>query len=470
MKFSVVLLLPLLVLISGCIPYRYHAAPLSPPTLASALYQRSLDDPELRSWMQQKAGFGVTVWPLESWDLNSLTLAAYYFNPDLDLARANTAAADAAVTTAAMKPNPSVGIGPGYESPPESQFIMGFNFDLPIETAGKRGYRVAVARHTSEASRLQLAQTAWTVGSRVRAALADYLFAQKTAAALRQQETLQAEYPALIERQVRAGEMAQPESATAEIELTRLRQALVVAEGQVGTTRAMLAAMIGVPDAALDRKRLIWSGIEGLPPPGSLSVLVLRESAVANRLDVLRALEQYESSQSNLQLEIARQYPDIHLGPGYNYEEGAHFITLSLSAVLPIRNHNEGPIAEAEAQRKAAGAQLLSAQAAVIADSDKALAQYISAYKSLEHASRAELEIEQQQQTAEHLLRSGETDQLSVVGAHLQSLIAQRARLDAEHQAQLALGALEDALQRPLEPAANPALPTSAPRQQGRFQ
>ncbi len=105
----------------------------------------------------------------------------------------------------------------------------------------------------------------------------------------------------------------------------------------------------------------------------------MRATAVRNRLDVLRALEQYRAAQSALQLQVARQYPDVDLGPGYNYEEGAHFIALSLSTVLPLRNHNQGPIAEAEAQRKVAGAQLLAVQSTVIADTDKALRRYTAA-------------------------------------------------------------------------------------------
>lgn len=462
MKSLVALLL--LALLTGCARYKYRAAPISPPALAAALYHRSLDDPDLRVWMNHCTGFEPPSWPLRTWDLNSLTLAAYYFSPDLDIARANVAAAHAAITTAGMKPNPTVGIGPGYESPPGNQFIMGFNFDLPIETAGKRGYRIAGATHLSQASRLQLAQTAWIVRSRVRAALVDYLFAVQTVTLLQRQVILETRYPDLIARQVQAGEVAQPEVTTAQIALTQLRQALANAEGQVNTTRAALAAAIGIPDSALAGKDLIWSGIDKPPVPASLPPKSMREAAVANRLDVQRALEQYEAAQSNLQLEAAKQYPDIHLGPGYNFEEGAHFIALDLSSVLPLRNRNQGPIAEAEAQRKAAGAHLLATQSAVIADTDRAMAQYRAAYATLEEAQRSVTQLEKQQRTAEQLRDAGETDQLSVVAAGLQTAIAERSLAEAQKQAQLSLGLLEDALERPIAPGTAPALPKKAPR------
>jgi len=139
---------PLLaVFLAGCAPHKYHAAPISPAATAAALYSRNLDDPDFGSWMTQHAGFRAPSWPLQAWNLESLTLAAYYFNPDVDVAWANAATADAAITTAAMKPNPSVSVGPGYQGPNGSQPIAAFDFSLPIETAGKRGYRIANASH-----------------------------------------------------------------------------------------------------------------------------------------------------------------------------------------------------------------------------------------------------------------------------------------------------------------------------------
>jgi cobalt-zinc-cadmium efflux system outer membrane protein len=464
MKFIAAGALLMAALLTACAPYRYRPAPLSPAALAHGLNSRSLDDPELRAWMKQGAGFQTGSWPLKAWDLTSLTLAAYYFNPELDVARANAAAADAAITTAAMKPNPSIGIGPGYESPPTNQFIMAFNFSLPIETAGKRGYRIANATHLSAASRLQLGQTAWVVRSRVRVALVDYLFAVKAADLLRREELLRSNYVKRIELRFRAGEVPLPDVTAARIDLTALRQTLSTADGQVHTTHIGLAAAIGVPESALMGKTFIWPEADRPPVPTSLPPQSMRELAVRNRLDVQRALEQYEAAQSALQLEVARQYPDINLGPGYSYEEASHFISLGLSAVVPVRSHNQGPIAEAEAQRKVAGAQLLAVQSTVVADSDRSLAGYTAAYATLEGATRAVGQLEEQQQSALRMVQSGETEQLTAIAAQLQTSVAERARLDALHQAQLSLGLVEDALQRPIGPGTTPAFPHSAPR------
>jgi outer membrane protein TolC len=456
--------LTLLALVSGCAPYKYHPAPIAPPALAASLESRSLDDPGLRTWMSQAAAFEPPAWPMTAWDLNTLTLAAYYFNTDMDVARANAAVADAAIKTAAMKPNPSVGADGGYETAAESPYLLGFDFSLPIETAGKRGYRIAEAEHLSAASRIQIAETAWAARSRVRAALVDLLFAQETGAALRNQESLQDRYTNLLEARFRAGEIPLPEVTAARIDLTNIRQALRTAEGQMAIAHAALAAAIGIPLSGIADKSMNWAKVDEPPTPASLPASNLRATAVENRLDVQRALAQYEAAQSRLQLEVARQYPDIDLGPGYAYEEGVHLISLRLGTVLPLRNHNEGPIAEAEAQRKAAGAQLLATQSTVIAETDKALAQYDAACAVVEEARRSTVQAEQQRQTANQWLKAGEADQLAAVSADIQAAVAERARLEALHQAQLALGSLEDALQRPIDPGTAPVLPKKAPR------
>lgn len=465
MRSIAALLLPFVLMsISGCVRYRYRAAPVSAPAIAQGLETRTLDDPALRDWMQHSGGLEVPTWPLQSWDLQALTLAAFYFNPDLDVARANAAAADAAITTASAKPNPSVSAGPGYQTPNPSQFITSFDFSLPIETAGKRGYRIAAATHLSEASRLQLGQTAWVVRSGVRAALLEYLFAAQTADLLRREDRLHESYAGLVERRAAAGEIALTELTAARIEQAASRELMRAAEGAEHTARVALASAIGIPEAGLESKAFQWAELDSPPIPGSLSAQEMRSAAVQNRLDVQRALAQYLAAEANLQLEVARQYPDVNLGPAYAYEEGSNFISLSLSTVLPIRNHNEGPIAEAEAQRKVAGAQVLAVQSTVIAETDRALSQYVAAWATAEEAARSVAQLQKQQDSAQRMLEAGESDRLALIAAQLQTSIAERGRLDAIRQVQIALGSLESALQRPISPAVTQPLPASSPR------
>ena len=40
------------------------------------------------------------------------------------------------------------------------------------------------------------------------------------------------------------------------------------------------------------------------------------------RADIRAAIADYEASQSALQLELAKQYPDVHLNPGFQWDQG----------------------------------------------------------------------------------------------------------------------------------------------------
>lgn len=452
-------------LLSGCAPYKYHAAPVSPAAIAAKLESRRLDDPDLRSWMESAVQYHPSVWPQRSWDLRTLTFAAWYFNPDLDVARQQLSEAQAAIQTAAMKPNPSVGAESGYETAPEAPFLVTMHLDFPIETAGKRRYRVAAAKHLSLASQLQLDNTAWIVRGRLRTAWVGYCLAIRQRDLLRHQVLLQNQYTNLLDQQMRAGEIPLPEVTTAKLDLMRLRQALSAAEGGIATAQAEIAAAIGIPAAALSGIEISTLGFDSPPTPKSLPLAAARDLAIRNRLDVRSALEEYQAAQARLQLEVARQYPDIDLGPGYGYEEGYHLITLGLSAVLPVRNRNQGPIAEAEAQRKLAGARLLSTQSAVISQTDKAEAQCRAAWATLVQARKVVADAEEATQSAQKAFAAGESGRIALLSAQMQRVAAKRDSLTALQQAQLALGSLENTLQRPIEAGDSSSLPQQAPRQ-----
>ncbi len=261
----------------------------------------------------------------------------------MDVARDNAAAAAAAVQTAAMKPNLSVSGGAGYETAAESPFLIAFDFSLPIETAGKRGYRIAEATHFSDLSRIKIAETAWAVRSQVRAALVNLVFANGTLRCCTARKQRRAILSISFKAAFAPAKFRSPEATTARIDLANVRQAVRTAEGQVESARAVLAAAIGISLSGLAGETHAWPGLDTPPEPTALPAQGMRAATVANRLDVQRALADYEAAQSHLQLEIARQYPDINLSPGYAFEEGAHLVSLELGVILPLRNRNQGP-------------------------------------------------------------------------------------------------------------------------------
>lgn len=406
-------------------------------------------EPGLRAYVETHLGHAVSPWPPKTWDLRMFSLAALYFNPAMETARARVAEAEAATVTAGARPNPTLGIAPGIPSP----YLLTLEFAVPIETAGKRGYRMQSARSLDQASRFDLADSAWRVRSGVRAALLNCLLAARGLESLHSEEELRGEQVRLLEQRLAVGEIPRPEVDTARIELSRIHSAIAAAEGQVSEGRAALAASIGIPVSALGGIDFSWTDLESPPSAESLSAATIKREALLNRLDVRRALAQYAAAEADLQLEIAKQYPDVQIGPGYTYEERNSYFTLGLSATLPVFNRNQGPIAEAEARRKIAAAAFLEKQAQVIAESELSLARYTAGLKELAEADHSLRNLNDAQlRRMQKAVQLGEEDRLALNGVQIESSVIARSRLDALARAQSALGELEDAVQRPLDP------------------
>ena len=178
---------------------------------------------------------------------------------------------------------------------------------------------------------------------------------------------------------------------------------------------------------------------------------MLFRSALQARSDVLAALADYGASQSALQLEIARQYPDVRIGPGYEYDQGLNkWSTIGVSLELPVLNRNAGPIGEAEARRTEAAARFAELQAAVIDEIDRALANRDTSREAL---ARSEAVLGTERERVNSALRefaAGATDRLALSTAEVELIRAERIHLDAQVRWQQALGDLEAAVQPPL--------------------
>ena len=124
----------LLALVAGCA--RFEPRPLSPADTAAQLEGRALDTPELKSFLERNLHHDVANWPLQSWDFETLALAAFYYHPSLDVARAQWAVAQGGEKTAAQRPNPTLNITPGYNSstPVPSPWFPLTMLDLTLET------------------------------------------------------------------------------------------------------------------------------------------------------------------------------------------------------------------------------------------------------------------------------------------------------------------------------------------------
>ena len=132
-----------LVLLTGCASFRPES--LMPAQTAAVFEARTLTSPGLKKFLEKNLSNEISPWPPKFWDFTMLTLAAFYYNPDLDVARAKWGVTEAGITTAGARPNPSVSFLDQHHSKYAgglSPWTLGAGLDIPVETAGKRGYRI----------------------------------------------------------------------------------------------------------------------------------------------------------------------------------------------------------------------------------------------------------------------------------------------------------------------------------------
>ncbi len=433
--------------LAGCATF--HSKPISAASNASALEARTLDNPGLHKFMEQNLNGQLPSWPPRSWNFSMLTLAALYYSPDLDLARARRQVALAGKITAGERPNPTISVLPGgITNPPRSPWLFSLIVSMPIETAGKRGYRLDVAGHLARAAGLDMETAAWQVRSRLRASLVDLHFNRESEVVLKRQVEVQRQLVQMLSVLLANGEIPRPELARAQISLDAGRLKLADLQRQIADSRARLAASLAVPVEALHRIKISCRFLKRFPvsPP----LRQLRRKALLNRPDILSLLASYEAAQSALQLEIAKQYPDVNLGPGYSFQDSENYWTFGPSLTLPVLNQNQGPIAEAKARRRQAAAAFTAFQAKVIEQLDRGFAGYQLMRDKLKTAQSLKDWAKAQKDSAGSAFTEGETSRLALLEAQLVYYTDLLQDIQASYQAQQALGVLEDALEFPL--------------------
>ncbi len=437
--------------VAGCTTY--HPKPISVDQLTRQFESRSLVSDGLRTYIARDSGHETTLWPPTTWNRRLLTLAAFYYSPALDLAQAQWDTAETGIGTAGKIPNPVLQFPLQRSAPnpgPGTPFTWGPSLDITIETANKRRYRTDRATHLSEAARLGVITAAWTVRARVRDAMLALYAARTRTILLAAKAQAQRQITVMSRQRLAVGQYSQPDVNAALLADTQAQSDLAAAQSTEDDARAQLAATIGVPVAAIDSVTLDLSAFGTVPPAPPPKYA--QRAAILRRADLRASLADYAAAESALQLQIAKQYPDIHIGPGYTYDTGTEKIAFGLAGItLPIFDQNRHNINQAEAKRKEAAIRAGALQDKVIGDLAHALAHYQTSIKALQLADMHQASARRQLDSQAAAFSSGDSDRLSFTRAKVDYQTNELARLGALVAAQHAAGALEDVMQQPLD-------------------
>jgi outer membrane protein TolC len=435
---------------TGCAHYTPRSVDLKEG--AASLQQRRIDDPALASRVAAYHSLHVAHWPPAVYGPDELFAAALVLNPALGEARARLAASVAAVRTARQLPNPVLATAFDKYQNAQSDaapWAWSLSLDMPLNALLNRPLQTALANAGVRAARLDYATQLWRTRSTVRSALRDLLFARRlselNASLLDAEERIVGAW----QHRREAGEAAPAEFQQATLlQLQAQRDAAALA-ARISAAETALARAIGVSTDAVFALPLAWPDL--LSPQAPADLPAQRTRALLSRSEIERALSDYDAAERTLQLQIRQQYPQVSAGPSYSYDQGVRKLGISATVSLPIFNRNQGPIAEAEAQRDVAGRHLESVQAGVLSDIDGAAAALARSLESLDHARSQQALSERLATQVDVAFQAGAEDRIGQMGARYTAIVAAQNALEAANRAQEARAALEDALQTPLD-------------------
>ena len=418
--------------LAGCAAYT--PAPVQPTTFPAAYAVRTLG-----------AAPAGSVWTAA--DLLDVALAR---SPLVAAALARRRAALAALRGARQPAAPSLTLTAEYAKD-RPHWGYGAAGDFPLRLGAVRGAQITTAELQALQAAYDHAEAVWNVRSDLAKALAAVGAAGHQVEAADRLEILRRDRLARIDRRIVLGEDDRPMGLIAQADLAaaaaRSREARA---GQVQAHLA-LAAALGVPPNAIDDLRLVPEAARSAERAG---LPVWRQHAITQRADVLRAIADYDLADAALRGQVARQYPEVRLAPGYMYDHGVSKLPFDLGLTLPPWDGNRSAIAGAEAARAAAGRALEATQAAVLARVDAAAAALTAAETTAAKTEHDDVGAAQAlaDRTA-RAVRAGAADRVDDLGAQA-ALAEARLNLVLEQgAARRAASDLEDALRRPFDPA-----------------
>ena len=438
-------------LASGCAHEQYQAKPLNPAQINAKLRNKDVNDVDFNAYLI-KQGYVKKDLPFTEWGVDELTLCVLYFNPKLDVAKAQLALANLAVNTANQQQSPRLGGRTAHSNlanHDKNPWAFALELEIPIETANKRQIKVEEAQHLQEVARIDVADVAWQLRSQIAK---DLLYYHENSAQQKQLNnvlTVQNSLVALLEKRLKLGAASNTELNAAKLLQQKAQFLSNMEQTKSAEIRAVLAADVG-----LSNEKFALLHLKGLDIEFALSNAPstenYQEKALLNRLDIRRSLSKYAAAESKIKLEIAKQTPDISLSPGFAFEFGDSIWSLGFSTLLNLLNKNQTLLAEATQLREIEGAQFEALQANVIAEVSQANAAYTASQQNINQVKQQLSAQQQYTQKLQRQLDAGLIDRLDLTQNKLNTTLLEQQLTNAQFQQLNALLTLENSVQMPL--------------------
>jgi outer membrane protein, heavy metal efflux system len=288
-------------------------------------------------------------------------------NPDLRAVRAEVDAAGGRLRQAGLRPNPMLELGGQKAISPDSNVSVALT--LPLDLNGRVDGRVGVASREVELRRAQVAERERRLAADVRLKAGELLAARRNVEVTDELLGINREGLRLVGDRVREGAAPALDENLLLVEVNRLEAGRQMLESRVAVLTLQLRALAGMePEAPLTLR----GGLAGAGPAVSRAEAVAK--ALAGRPDLEMARADAAMARAKIRKEEAEGRWDASVSVGYQRQDFGfsglrgvtsngtlqqirdvfHYFGAGVSITLPVRNRNQGNVAAAVAETRAA--------------------------------------------------------------------------------------------------------------------
>jgi outer membrane protein, heavy metal efflux system len=292
-------------------------------------------------------------------------------NPDLRAARAEVDAATGRLRQAGLRPNPMLELGGQKAIGPDNNLTLGVT--LPLDLNGRVDGRVGVATREVDMRRALVAERERRLSTDVRLKGGELLAARRNVEVTDELLRINREAQRLVGDRVREGAAPALEESLLLVEVNRLEASRQMLESRVTVLTLQLKALAGMePDAPLTLRGEL----------AAASPVVGRAEAVAQALARRPDLEVARSDAAMARAKISKEEADgrwdASVSVGYQRQDFGfsglrgvasngtlqqikdvfHYFGAGVTVTLPVRNRNQGNVAAAVAETRAAERRL----------------------------------------------------------------------------------------------------------------
>ena len=281
-------------------------------------------------------------------------------NPQLQSTRDQIDAAIGSLRQSRLYPNPVLELL--AEEIPSSDLGLNQSQNLvgitqPIITGGKRKLGIKVSERAKEKNELERDAVLLAVIADTKKAFYKAAADQEGFAIAKKVEEIAKGIYESEKARFDAGEVAITNVLRAEVELSKARNLVSNAEGNLQNSIKELQTVMGIPEETVN-------GVTGklLTKPGELSLHELELNMKSNQPFLKASKKNIEIAETQLTLEKRQAIPDINLSAGYKRltQENVDTVQMGIEIPAPFFNRNQGNIQKGKALSRKAKSENLS--------------------------------------------------------------------------------------------------------------